>query len=304
MQNDWTVLQSAEDKSINFTRPGVDGVGVEEARLVWRGQDDITVYLSAQTGCAQACRMCWLTTSKQGRAADVTGVRLFEQAKVALDAVAGHLPDGYRGLRTVNFAFMARGEPLSSVAILDGASSIFAGLTLLGFQRNLMTRIKVSTILPETARGIDLAARFGRDVQPDLYYSMYSARPDFRARWLPHALPVDEALSMLRAWQDATHKIPRIHFALIAGENDRDEDFAAMHRALRDARLRCDFNVVRYNPPTADHGSEGAVDLWAAWLRDGFPDADVEVVSRVGPDVAASCGMFVGRDLVPLRARP
>lgn len=301
MEREWTQFSSTEDESINFVRRGATG-GLEEARLVWRGADDLTVYLSAQTGCAQACRMCWLTTSKQGRADDVTAPRIFEQARVVLDAAPQALGDRWRAIRTLNFAFMARGEPLASHAFVAGASTVFAGLAQLAGACGRTARIKVSTILPTVAGDVDLAQALGRDVQPDLYWSMYSADEGFRARWLPHALPVRRALGKLRAWQDATHKIPRIHFALIAGENDRGRDFAALVAALQSSRLRCDFNLVRYNPPTPEHGVESPlVDQWARDLAAVFPDADVEVVSRVGPDVAASCGMFAGRDLVPLR---
>jgi adenine C2-methylase RlmN of 23S rRNA A2503 and tRNA A37 len=54
--------RSAQDDSVNWDRPAAD-VGRIEARYVRRCPDYFVVYLSAQTGCAQGCRMCHLTAT-------------------------------------------------------------------------------------------------------------------------------------------------------------------------------------------------------------------------------------------------
>ena len=40
--------------------------------------------------------------------------------------------------------------------------------------------------------------------------------PPFRRRWLPKALPAEEALDRLASWQRSTYKLFKIHYAFIA----------------------------------------------------------------------------------------
>ena len=62
--------------------------------------------------------------------------------------------------------------------------------------------------------------------------------------------------------------------------------------------LRVHVNVVRYNPfDPARHGAEpdeAVIARNAALFTRRLPEARVKVISRVGSDVQASCGMFVG----------
>lgn len=85
-------------------------------------------------------------------------------------------------------------------------------------------------------------------------------------------------------------------WALIEGENDSPQQIEAIANAVCEAGLRCDFNLVRYNPFSADQGRESSqevIDRCAAQLAELVPKARVQVVGRVGYDVKASCGMFI-----------
>lgn len=139
---------------------------------------------------------------------------------------------------------------------------------------------------------MDLRARFDV-IHPDIYYSLYGVDQDFRRKWFPNAAPVDCALEQLVEWQEHTHKIPKIHLATIKGVNDKAEDLVALRDVLKDSGLRFDINIVRYNPHETDQHEEGDWEGVADYLQWQFPDADVQIVDRVGFDVKASCGMFV-----------
>lgn len=132
---------------------------------------------------------------------------------------------------------------------------------------------------------------------PDIYYSLYSTDPAFRRRWMPKALPVDVALGKLVRYQELTRKIPVLHWAMIEGANDGARALEEICEAVNGAGLRCDFNIVRYNPFSEGQGAEPPVDILernAELLRAGVPGARCKIVGRVGYDVKASCGMFVG----------
>src|SRR5262249_56151998 len=79
----FTGYRSGQDASVNWDRPA--DVGRLEARYVRRCADYFVVYLSSQTGCAQACRMCHLTATGQTHLRDATFRELIEQAQTALD---------------------------------------------------------------------------------------------------------------------------------------------------------------------------------------------------------------------------
>jgi 23S rRNA (adenine2503-C2)-methyltransferase len=260
----YTGYPSSQDASVNWDRPA--DVGRIEARYVRRCRDYFAVYLSSQTGCNQGCRMCHLTATGQTRLRDVTQEEFLEQAETVLDHYRREAPPA----RTVHFNFMARGEPLANQA----RRAVALGLR---------PRYLVSTIFPR-----ELGDRLLEDVfvthHPEIYYSIYSVREDFRRRWLPKALPVEEALDRLVSWQRSSYKLCKIHYAFIAGENDSEADVHAICDALERRRLLMHVNIVRYNP----HDPRRHARLY----QERLPYARVRVIPRVGYDVAASCGMF------------
>jgi adenine C2-methylase RlmN of 23S rRNA A2503 and tRNA A37 len=278
-----TISQSALDQSVNIVRTIGPGEALE-ARYVRRSAEELIVYLSSQTACAQRCRFCHLTTTGQVAARDATMTELLQQAENVLTHYDVSVQNGAPVAGAVNFNFMARGEPLANRSV--PWDRLLEMLDLQAWQQRLQPRFKVSTIIPtETPRLRDI---FTGSIQPDIYYSLYSLRDDFRRRWMPSAAPFEVGLRLLAEWQNWAHKIPRIHLALIRGENDDPADIEALARAATGA-LRVDFNIVRYNPPD-ERTSEGDVSIAYSILRRYAP---TQVVDRVGFDVQASCGMFV-----------
>ena len=283
---------SRQDASVNWDRAA--DVGRLEARYVRRCPDYFVVYLSVQTGCAQACRMCHLTATGQTRLRDATFAELIEQAQTVLDYYQLQAP-----ARTVHFDFMARGEPLASRVLITDADRLLGELARMATALRLRPRHLVSTIYPREMGDRPLEDVFVTH-HPDIHYSIYSMSERFRRRWLPKALPAAAALDRLAAWQRSTHKIITLHHAYIAGENDAEGDVHAICDALESRRLTADVNIVRYNSPDpACYGvepPEEVIEHNAAIYRDRLPNARVSVIARVGYDVAASCGMFFGPD--------
>lgn len=279
---------STVDASVNWTRRA--DVGIIEARYVRRTDDYVVVYLSSQTGCRQACRMCHLTATGQTTLRDVTEAEFLEQADVVLEHVRAQRP-----AEVVHFNFMARGEPLANAVLLQRADDVLDGLWQRARAASLRPRFLVSTILPKQLGDRALQDIFGR-YQPEIYYSLYAVDEGFRRRWLPKALPVDEALARLASWQRHTYKLIKIHYAFIAGENDAPEQVHAVCDAIEAHQLLCHVNIVRYNPASPRQGTEpdeGVIEANARIFAERLPHARVRVIPRVGFDVAASCGMFI-----------
>ena len=252
-----------------------------EARYVVRDSGELICYLSSQTACGRACRMCHLTRTGQVHPTNANLDDFDRQATTVL----GEATEGQ--FWTVSYNFMARGEPLDNNWVGD---ELLQELATLATSRGMTPRFKISTIMPD---GVDLnlVKRFPV-IYPDIYYSFYSAKPAFRKKWFPKATDPENAFYALNKWQDFSHKIPRVHLALIEGENDSEKDLTDLVDEIRFHGLRVDFNIVRYNPYDS-LSREGDWRRARNIISELMPQSKVQVIQRVGPEAKASCGMFV-----------
>ena len=288
------ILKSATDESVNFVQPRGDGFF--ESRYVRRADDYLVCYLSSHSGCNRGCRMCHLTATRQTMFEHATAEDYYDQAKLVLDHYAAVTAAGRTRAETVNFAWMSRDEPLANEHLIDDPDRVFRLLYKLACRHCLRAKFNISTIMPRTVRRLVDIFTF---VTPTIYYSLYSVDSAFRAKWLPAAMPVEEALADLKRYQDFSKKIVKIHFALIEGENDSAGQIIDCIEAIQRHQLLVEVNLVRYNPPGPDAGKEASEDAYKqaeALFRAAFGSAHVQTVQRVGFDVKASCGMFVGGD--------
>jgi adenine C2-methylase RlmN of 23S rRNA A2503 and tRNA A37 len=118
---------------------------------------------------------------------------------------------------------------------------------------------------------------------------MYSADDAWRKRWMPAAMPVDDAINQLREYQNISKKIVKFHGAFIKGENDSEAAVNAMIDKMLD--LNAEFNIVRYNPHSPEQGEESPriVEILAQ-IQECMA---AKIIPKVGFDIKASCGMFV-----------
>lgn len=289
------VLRSATDESVNFVQPRGDGFF--ESRYVRRADDYIVCYLSSHSGCNRGCRMCHLTATRQTMFEHATAEDYYAQAKLVLDYYAAVTASGRVRADTVNFAWMSRGEPLANEHLVDNPNRVFSVLHKLAYRHSLRAKFNISTIMPRTLDRVGRLVDIFTFVTPTIYYSLYSVDDTFRAKWLPAAMPVEEALADLKLYQDFSKKIVKIHFALIDGENESTGQIIDCIEAIQRHRLVVEVNLVRYNPPSPDAGKEASEDAYKqaeALFKAAFGSAHVQTVQRVGFDVKASCGMFVG----------
>ena len=285
-----STLKSQLDESVNFIFTG-DYPGKMEARYVRRKDYYFACYLSSQTGCNQACRMCHLTATQQYQFSNVTLEGYLEQAERVFD----YYLQKKRVAEVVHYNFMSRGEALNNEHLIkEWDYSILRALSNLALGFNLHPRFNISTIMPKqfTKKLIDCFPI----IYPDFYYSIYSVNPEFRKKWLRNAQPVDVALRKFYEWQEVTKKIVKLHFAFIKGENDSEEDLLKLCQTVTDSGLKTDFNIVRYNPYSEEYGQESDEATFTTNLqlmRENLPsNTKIDIIPRVGFDAFASCGCF------------
>ena len=283
------VLNSSLDQSVNFVEEQL--VGFLESRFVRKVEDYFICYLSSQTGCSRSCKFCHLTATGQTSYSDSNYYDFLSQATQVFQHYQDQKPAKY-----VHYNFMARGEPLANSHFLSDSDSILLALGELAKKQNLSSKFNVSSIMPMTLKK-SLPEIF-RFIHPTMYYSLYSVNEDFRKEWLPSAMPVDDALRMLKEYQDFSKKLVKIHFAFIKGQNDSLSAMFDIRDALRKHKLLVEFNLVRYNPASPNQGEESSaeqIERNIAFLQEELP-GKVQIIPRVGFDVKASCGMFVSAE--------
>lgn len=283
-----TIHKSKIDQSVNITYPAPN-VGIFETRYVRREDEYFIIYLSSQSGCDQACKMCHLTATGQNKYENATLEEYLHQAKKVYEHY-----DVQNKAKLVHYNYMARGEALNNELILTDSALLLSSLNELASQRGLESKHLISTILPTSLGNRELIDIFP-EIHPEIYYSIYSMNPKFRKKWLARAQSAERGLEMLKAWQLATGKIPKIHFAFIEGHNDSEKDMVEIANAVKAIDLKVNVNIVRYNPqdPKYKEPSEEVIAYNTNVLRELLEPDQMRVVPKVGLDVKASCGMFI-----------
>ena len=290
-----------------------------EARYVRRSPQYVSVYLSSHTGCRMGCQFCWLTAQNQTSFHHVDLPHYLRQLHSVLRDVPDPPPD--RHSIRVNVNLMARGEALANRTMVHHYDELYdaiehAVVNEHGFGGGV--RINCSTIMPYTVRGRSLAADVFKYRPVSMSYSLYSIKPHFRRKWMPNAMPAMEALDQLKQMQldyqqhaastaAQPLRVPQVnfHWAFIAGENDNEADVLDLLHAIKQRQfINSKFNLVRFNAHprlTADGYRETEpaqlqrlFGLIAAEMNEaGIVTQHSRIVPRTGPDVYASCGMFV-----------
>lgn len=285
-------IESQIDQSVNLIYPA-SNIGQYEARYVRREDQYFIIYVSSQSGCDQACRMCHLTATGQNKLENATLEDFFKQANL----VYSHYDKQPNKAQLVHYNFMARGEALNNPVVLNQNDELLGGFDQMAHSRGLEAKHLISTIMPESMGSRTLVNIFPR-TNPEIYYSLYSTDDKFRKKWLARALPYERSLEMLKQWQEYSGKIPKIHFAFIKGENDSEEDMYNMATAIKKHDLKVNLNIVRYNPYSDKYGTESdecVIQRNTNILVELLQPEQYRIVPKVGFDVKASCGMFVGK---------
>ncbi len=274
-------LKSQLDKSVNY----IDEDKFE-TRFVQRSDKNFIIYISSHNGCNQQCKQCWLTQTKQFSMKNNTVQNILKQVTQIFEDQKPVPP-------LVHFNFMARGEPLLNPNIDHG---LFLSLAKLANKYGKESRIKISTIIPKKLLKIkldDLISRFG-DHEIDIYYSIYTAidYDGFKKKWMPNASVTHEAMRILKRIEANTNCKIYLHSPFIKGENDSIPHIVALTNLVEDNNFIHKFNIVRYNnPPGIKYEESNRIyKIKQIIERRGV---ETEIVTRVGEDVYASCGMFV-----------
>lgn len=260
-----------------------DGQSVE---TVWIPESDRhTVCVSSQVGCPVGCRFC--ASGLDGVKRNLTAGEIVEQVWRVRRLVAEHGPADEQGkpARLTNVVFMGMGEPLANY------DNVIAAIRVLNAPWGLnigARRITVSTVgLPQQIRRL---AREG--LQVNLALSLHAPEQALRRELIPWGkVPIEDLLSACDDFFQQTGREITLEYVLLDGVNMAPTHAARLAAICR--RLRCNVNLLRYNPVAGlpyTRPSAEAAQAFQRELRERGVNAHLRR-SR-GRDVDAACGQL------------
>jgi 23S rRNA (adenine2503-C2)-methyltransferase len=271
----------AVERSSDGTRKILFGLGDGHAieSVLIPDEDRLTLCISSQVGCAQACRFC-LT----GRGGLVRDLRAWEIAEQVLEAARILRAEGTQVV--TNIVLMGMGEPLANFDEVLAALRVMTDATGLGISPRRIT-LSTDGLVP----GINRLAASG--IKVNLAISLNASTDEVRDRIMPvnRRYPIKELLAACRRFPLDNRRRITFEYVLLGGVNDFPEDAVRLARLLRG--IRCKVNLIPFNPfPGSgfERPADAAVRRFQQVLLDHRYTAPVRE-SR-GRDISAACGQL------------
>ena len=242
-----------------------------------------TACLSSQVGCPVGCRFC--ASGLDGLQRNLTTGQIIEQALYARREA--QLTDD----RLSNIVFMGLGEPLVNYDNVIAAVEIINADWGMGIGAR---KITISTVgLPKQIRKL---AHEG--IQLNLALSLHAPNDDLRQELIPWAekISIRELTDACATYFEMTGREITLEYTLLAGTNDSEDHARELSRFVR--RLRCNVNLLRYNPveslPYKRPTSEAA---HAFQERLRALGVNAHIRKSRGKDIDAACGQLRRREM-------
>jgi len=244
--------------------------------------DRATACLSTQAGCSMACSFC---------ASGLGGLRRGLTAGEMIEQIL-HLQQAAQR-KITHVVFMGTGEPLANYEPTVAAVRAIVDPARLNISAR---RVTVSTVgLPRQIRRLA-----GEDLPITLAISLHAPNDALRRQIMPKAATasIDQILAAAEEFFHSRNREITIEYVVLAGVNDTNVCAEALARIAH--RLRCNVNLIQYNPLPEGVGerlparyrrpSAEAMRGFAQRLR--ARGANVQVRRSRGLDAAAACGQL------------
>jgi 23S rRNA (adenine2503-C2)-methyltransferase len=263
----------APDGTVKLLLELADGERIECVAIP--AGERLTACVSCQVGCAIGCGFC--ATPLDGLKRNLTAGEIVEQV-FWLQAAAGR--------RVTNVVFMGMGEPLANYDATVASVRAMIDPQRLGLSARHVT---VSTVgLPKQIRRLA-----GEDIPITLAISVHAPNDALRRRLIPLAArhSLADVISAAKAFYQVRHREVTLEYVLLSGVNDSPA--CADELAGLAGQLRCNVNVIRYNPveglkfaPPDDKACRAFVD------RLGRRGANAHLRASRGLGASAACGQL------------
>ncbi|MBT3200687.1 MAG: 23S rRNA (adenine(2503)-C(2))-methyltransferase RlmN [Phycisphaerales bacterium] len=238
-----------------------------------------TACVSTQAGCAIGCKFC--ASGLGGLQRNISTGEILQQL-IHLRQTTGTAP--------TNVVFMGMGEPLANYEASIAAIRAIIDPDRFGISAR---RVTLSTIgIPSAIRRLAT-----EDLPITLAISLHAPSDELRREIIPSAAKhsIDQILQAAGEFYEARKREVTLEYILLEGVNDAEHHARNLSRLA--GRLRCNVNLIRYNPveslPFAP-STRGATEAFINTLRETGTNATLRTAR--GTDIAAACGQLKGRN--------
>ena len=260
-----------------------------QARRTRRSAGRVTLCVSSQIGCRQACSFC--ATGSLGLKGSLMAGEIVEQLLHAnrLLAAAAAAPSSSPPVSVSNVVYMGQGEPL------DNYEAVLASIRCLTSPqlfRLSPARITVSTV-GLTSRILALA-RDAPHVQ--LALSLHAPSQSLRLQLVPSssAYTLPKLLSSLQQYIAVTGNTVLIQYILLAGVNSSVSQAEQLTALLQPLLPRVKLNLIPYNATEAGAGYTAPSRETVLLFQRRVQQAGIfcSVRQEMGSDVNGACGQL------------
>ncbi len=263
----------SEDGTVKLLIELADGEHVETVLIPTAKR--ATACLSTQVGCAMGCRFCASTLG--GLRRDLTSGEMLAQILHLQQA-------GDR--RVTNVVFMGMGEPLANYEATVRAVRAIVDSQRFGVSAR---RVTVSTLgLPGAIRRLA-----GEDLPITLAISLHAPNDVLRQQLIPAACrtPLDKIIAAAETFYSSHNREITLEYLLLSGVNDSNVCADALAKIAQ--RLRCNINLIQYNPvESLPFSRPSGVKTLAFAARLKRHGVNVHIRRSRGLDTAAACGQL------------
>lgn len=274
-------VESSSDGTRKFLFGLEDGHTIESVLIP--DEDRLTLCISSQVGCRQACRFC--LTAKGGF---TRNLRFFEIVDQVLEVVRVLRKEQQRGI--TNIVLMGMGEPLANFDEVIKALRVMTSDQGLGISPRRVT-LSTAGLVPE----IDRLGESG--VKVNLAISLNASTDEMRDRIMPvnKRWPLKDLLAACKRFPLEPRRRITFEYVMLKGVNDSEEDAERVAKLLRG--IKCKVNLIPFNPfpgSEFERPDDRTVRRFQKILLDRNYTAPVRE-SR-GRDISAACGQLRERE--------
>lgn len=257
---------------------------VVETVLLRPSESRWTTCISSQVGCAVACTFC--ATGLMGLTRSLTPEEITDQVLFWRQYMAKKKLPG----RLDNVVYMGMGEPFACYEQVASSLKTLIDQKQFGIGARHIS-VSTSGVAPKIEA-------FGRDFpQVNLAISLHAATDPLRTRLVPmnKAYDLKALAKSLKAYIGSTNRKIFFEYVLLKGENDRDEDAAALVEWLGTVGPRelLHVNLIVFNQTDTPHTPTDESD--ARRFQQKLLDAGYKSTVRqnLGRDIDGACGQLV-----------
>lgn len=279
-------IKSQTDNTIKYIFQTTDNLIIEMAYINKNDGKDI-ICVPTQTSCKMKCKFCHIT--------DVTDKLInrnldYLEISNGVDLVYEDLQLS-KNPKILLISYMGCGEPLLNyqnvLLSMKDISDRYIQLPLV--------RFAIATSIPAFAQVnfFKMTDEIHKNKLPvKIHLSLHYTMDYLRKEWMPNSLHIIPSLVALEYYKKLTNNSVEIHYTLIDGVNDTEQDVILLTELLKNRDIPVKFLFYNEKPTIEFHASsKDKLKIFKKYF-DKY-SIDFEYYIPPGLDIGASCGQFL-----------